>query len=297
MVEMSGPSSGSAFPLYCSQGQTVRLACITSLWVEGKQTPTLRQLKILAEISSYAVLPLGNNVVCHDHVDGVRIRLWTATTNKPIVQPPADIRAWRTMTEWHQQGSLPIRPPELSGNPTSSHLVVKQEVHAKEIMNFAVRSNINTLNGYLICHKILSHGASGFTFPPKEGVLRIFVALKNPLPSVGFQPANIGSRGKHANHHTTEDDWNNVKSLDRTCFLTCYPSKPLLLYVGRQTHRFASSTVTFLLFKDHEWLGWIIQTWLVCFISRALSSQTNSDQKDHARHIAWQGLEGLEKTL
>jgi hypothetical protein len=104
-----------------------------------------------------------------------------------------------------------------------SHLVVKQEVQAKEIMNFAVRSIINTLNGSLTCHKILSHGADGFTFPPKEGVLRIFVALKNPLPSVGFQPANIGSRGKHANHHTTEDDWNNVKSLDRTCFHTCYP--------------------------------------------------------------------------
>jgi hypothetical protein len=33
--------------------------------------------------------------------------------------------------------------------------------------------------------KILRHGTSGFTFHPKEGVLRIFIALKNPLPWSG----------------------------------------------------------------------------------------------------------------
>jgi hypothetical protein len=39
-----------------------------------------------------------------------------------------------------------------------------------------------------------------FTSPPKEVVLRIFIALKNPSPSAGFEPANLGSSGKHANY-------------------------------------------------------------------------------------------------
>jgi hypothetical protein len=33
-------------------------------------------------------------------------------------------------------GKLLIRPPELSGNPTNSHLAAKQEKLAKEIINF-----------------------------------------------------------------------------------------------------------------------------------------------------------------
>ena len=44
----------------------------------------------------------------------------------------------------------------------------------------------------------LRHGTDGFTSPPKEGVLRIFFALKNPTASVGFEPANMGTKGQHA---------------------------------------------------------------------------------------------------
>jgi hypothetical protein len=44
----------------------------------------------------------------------------------------------------------------------------------------------------------LRHGTDGFTSPPKEGVLRTFFALKNPTASVGFEPANLGTRGQHA---------------------------------------------------------------------------------------------------
>jgi hypothetical protein len=46
----------------------------------------------------------------------------------------------------------------------------------------------------------------GPTPPPKEGVLPIFVAPKSPSPSARFEPANLGSNGKHANHYTTKDD-------------------------------------------------------------------------------------------
>ena len=44
----------------------------------------------------------------------------------------------------------------------------------------------------------LRHGTDGFTSPPKEGVLRIFFALKNPTASAGFKPANLGTKGQHA---------------------------------------------------------------------------------------------------
>jgi hypothetical protein len=40
----------------------------------------------------------------------------------------------------------------------------------------------------------LRHGTHGFTSLPKEGVLRIF-----PTASAGFEPANLGTRGQHAN--------------------------------------------------------------------------------------------------
>jgi len=44
----------------------------------------------------------------------------------------------------------------------------------------------------------LRHETDGFTSPPKEGVLRIFFALKNPTASAGFEPANLGTKGQHA---------------------------------------------------------------------------------------------------
>ena len=44
----------------------------------------------------------------------------------------------------------------------------------------------------------LRHGTNGFTSFPKEGVLRIFSALKNPTASAGFEPANLGTKGQHA---------------------------------------------------------------------------------------------------
>jgi hypothetical protein len=64
----------------------------------------------------------------------------------------------------------------------------------------------HTLMGSLTHRKILWHGADGFTSPPKEGVLRNFIALKNPSPSAGFNPVNVWSNGKQENHYITEDD-------------------------------------------------------------------------------------------
>ena len=44
----------------------------------------------------------------------------------------------------------------------------------------------------------LRHGTDGFTSPPKQGVLRIFFALKIPTASAGFEPANYGTKDQHA---------------------------------------------------------------------------------------------------
>jgi hypothetical protein len=44
----------------------------------------------------------------------------------------------------------------------------------------------------LTCHKILQHGASGFTSHLKEGVLQIFVALKNTSHWPGLNQQSLG---------------------------------------------------------------------------------------------------------
>jgi hypothetical protein len=46
--------------------------------------------------------------------------------------------------------------------------------------------------------QICDMGQDGFYFPSEEGVLRIFFALKNPTVSIGFEPANLGTKGQHA---------------------------------------------------------------------------------------------------
>jgi hypothetical protein len=52
--------------------------------------------------------------------------------------------------------------------------------------NLALR-NITSYIEELKCRKILRHGADGFTSHPKEGVLRVFIAFKNPSPSTGLE--------------------------------------------------------------------------------------------------------------
>ena len=43
----------------------------------------------------------------------------------------------------------------------------------------------------------MRRGANGFTSLPKEGVLRVFFALKNPTASAGFEPGNLGTKGQN----------------------------------------------------------------------------------------------------
>jgi hypothetical protein len=95
-------------------------------------------------------------------------------------------------------GKLLISPPSAwQFYPQQNDLVAKQEKLGKVNMNLAVRSCfVDTLKGFVTCdRKILRHRADGFTSPPKEGVLQIFITLNNPSPSAGIEPANIRSSG------------------------------------------------------------------------------------------------------
>jgi hypothetical protein len=44
----------------------------------------------------------------------------------------------------------------------------------------------------LTCRKILRYGADGLTSPPKEGVLRIFIALEKPSPRPSLNTRTLG---------------------------------------------------------------------------------------------------------
>jgi hypothetical protein len=119
--------------------------------------------------------------------DGVRLCLIIAPTNGPIVHPPADMWTWRTMVvmmsaadnSWLvHQSSLAVLPAETSGASRGN---------GRKSENFAYQY-LKYLKGSLTCRKILRHGTSGFTSHPKEGVLRIFIALKDPSPRPNLNP-------------------------------------------------------------------------------------------------------------
>jgi hypothetical protein len=120
--------------------------------------------------------------------DGVRQCLWTAATSAPTVHPPGDIWAWRAKVVMKQAGhnswlvhqsSLAVLPAETSG---------ENKRNGWRSENFSYQY-LKYLKGSLTCCKIL-HRTSGFTSHPKERVLRIFIALKNPSP--GLNPWSLG---------------------------------------------------------------------------------------------------------
>jgi len=99
--------------------------------------------------------------------------------------------------------SFLIHPPELSGNYQQRHLVAKQGETWREMsVNFAGEVSLSYSAGIFN----MRHGTDGFTSPPKEVVLRIFIALKNPSASAGFEPANLESNFKFDKHYSAEND-------------------------------------------------------------------------------------------
>jgi hypothetical protein len=84
------------------------------------------------------------------------------------VMMPAGYNAWLVY-----QSSLAVLPAETFG---------ASKKNGRRNHNFAYSVSFCYVNGSLTCRKILRHGNSGFTSHQKEGVLRIFITLKNPSP-------------------------------------------------------------------------------------------------------------------
>ena len=108
------------------------------------------------------------------------------------------------------RGRLPLIPPPLDV-PTFSarclHVQRRERPLAAEVGTIRGREMFQQIQSRIrlprnsrdLLHAAnLRHGTDGFTSPPKDGVLRIFFALKNPTSSAGFEPANLGSKGQHA---------------------------------------------------------------------------------------------------
>jgi hypothetical protein len=126
--------------------------------------------------------------------DGVISCLRTAAINGLIVHPPGDMWAWRAIVmmmmpmpvgnnSWLvHQSSLAVLLAETSG---------ESRTNGRRIENIAYQY-LKYLKISLTFRIILLHRNSGFTSHPKEGVLRIFIALKNSSPRPGSNPRPLG---------------------------------------------------------------------------------------------------------
>jgi hypothetical protein len=90
---------------------------------------------------------------------------------------PAENNSWLV-----RQSSLAVLPAETSG--ASRRIGQRSENFAYPYLKY--------LKGSLTRRKILWHGASGFTSHPKEAVLRIFIAVKNPSSRPTLNPRPLG---------------------------------------------------------------------------------------------------------
>jgi hypothetical protein len=108
--------------------------------------------------------------------------LITAASIGPTVHPRV-IAMW-TMVWWYQLG----QPPVLSGDPVCRDIsgVSRRMDEGNENLVYLFPWDFKRS---LTCHKILRHGTYGFTSHLKEGVLQIFITLKNPSgPSSNPRP-------------------------------------------------------------------------------------------------------------
>jgi hypothetical protein len=125
-------------------------------------------------------------IIMYDDV--VTLRLWTAGTNEPIVHPPGDIWAWRTVVEYRQGTTQDSSTRALLQSYQQSSSSKAEETGEWNDEFGLTKYLFHTSKGSLKFHKILWHGADDF--PPKEGKLQISVALTNPR--LGLNPRAFG---------------------------------------------------------------------------------------------------------
>jgi hypothetical protein len=123
--------------------------------------------------------------------DGVRLCLSTAATSEPIVRPPCDMWAWRAMVvmmppgdnSWLvHQSSLAVLLAETPGASRRNRR--KRENFAYQYLRY--------LKGFLHAVKSYDMGHPALLSIREEGVLRIFIAIKNQSPRPSLNPPPLG---------------------------------------------------------------------------------------------------------
>ena len=114
--------------------------------------------------------------------------------------------AVRTQTLYYVVGSRGLMPPDALQTLVFSRVSTRDP--SSETRNYFGRETTGNFDrklrlphihfGVLLHAADMRHGTKGFTYLLKEGVLRIFFALKNPTASAGFEPENMGTKGQHA---------------------------------------------------------------------------------------------------
>jgi hypothetical protein len=94
--------------------------------------------------------------------------------------------------EWSRQENLFVHRSSLAILP-ASHLVASRRNGRRELCIRSCEVFLSIFaSDFFTCRKIFRHGASGFTFSPKESVLRISIALENPSSRPGLIPRTLG---------------------------------------------------------------------------------------------------------
>jgi hypothetical protein len=108
-------------------------------------------------------------------------------SNEPTVHPPGDMWACgaTVMMMPSEENSLLVHQSSLAILPA---VIWEQVGGMGEGVRILPIQYLKHFKGSLTCRKILQHGADGFTSHPKESVLRIFIALKNPSSRSGLNP-------------------------------------------------------------------------------------------------------------
>jgi hypothetical protein len=102
-----------------------------------------------------------------DHVNGARLRLYTAATNGPIFLPPSDIWVWRATVEWYWLGKTPDSFTRALWQSYGQSYISNSEENDKFGRTYFVRSSKCSLKSYDVRPTALLY------------VLWIFIALKN----------------------------------------------------------------------------------------------------------------------
>jgi hypothetical protein len=111
---------------------------------------------------------------------------------------PGDIWVRITTVKWYRQGNLLFRPPELSGNSTSSHVVANQEEHDKGSAEFCLRSISYILTEFFNMPWIQDMQPTALLLLQRKSCWWFLSPLKIQSFSAWFEPTNLGPYCHHA---------------------------------------------------------------------------------------------------